>query len=215
MTPETFLRRIPAVEGRTFPDDASWLAASVLELVRAQDGRDAEFATAVRLLDDGRTLFVRFDCDDPDIWSTHVVRDAPLWEEEVVEVFLAPGERVPARYVEVEVNPLGTIFDARVTNPDGRRETMTVDASWNARGLAARVTRPAAGAWRADIALPWSEATAGEPPSVWRANFFRIERPRGGTSEFSCWSPTRVDPPDFHKPSAFGRLVRAGAAGSR
>jgi hypothetical protein len=186
----------------------------VLELRRAQDGAPSIDATRVRLLEDGLRLFVRFDCDDRDVWATLERRDAPLWEEEAVEIFLAPGDDVPARYVEVQVNPLGTIFDAKVTNPDGRRDTMRVDASWNAPGLVARVVRPASGGWRAEIALPWSDACAGEPPSVWRANLFRIERRHGGQPEFSCWSPTLVDPPDFHKPAVFGRVVREAEARS-
>jgi hypothetical protein len=33
--------------------------------------------------------------------------------------------------------------------------------------------------------------------------------PASKTPEFSCWSPTLCDPPDFHKPRSFGRLVRA------
>jgi hypothetical protein len=187
----------------------------VLEFVRAQDGHEVISATALRLLDDGRTMFARFDCDDSDVWATHTQRDAPLWEEEVVEIFLAPGGGVPVRYIELQVNPLGTVFDAKVSNPDGRRDTMNVDAVWNAEGLESRVVRPAAGGWRVDIALPWRDVCDGEPPPEWRANFFRIERPRGGVPEFSCWSPTFVDPPDFHRPSAFGRLVRAGTHESR
>jgi hypothetical protein len=215
MTPEARVRQVPPVAARVFPLEEHWSAVPVLELVRAQDGGGAAFGTRVRLLEDGRRLFVRFDCDDADVWATHAQRDAPLWEEEVVEMFLAPGDRVPERYVEIEVNPLGTVFDARVANPDGRRDTMRVDPSWDAAGLAVRVIRPETGGWRAEIALPWSEVCAGDPPSVWRANFFRIERPRGGTPEFSCWSPTLTDPPDFHKPIAFGRLVREGEASSR
>jgi hypothetical protein len=210
MSSEALVRRIPAIGAGAFPADASWSEAAALNLVRAQDGGVVTFATTVRLLDDGTALFARFDCDDADVWATHTLRDAPLWEEEVVEIFLAPGDDVPTGYIEVEVNPLGTLFDARVTNPDGRRDTMTVDPSWNSPGLVARVTRPAIGSWRAVIALPWSDACAGEPPAVWRANFFRIERPRSGSPEFSCWAPTLVDPPDFHKPSSFGRLLRAG-----
>lgn len=212
MTPEAFVRRLPPSGEPGPPNDAQWSEAPALDLVRAQDGCVTVFPTRVRLLDDGRRLFVRFDCEDDDVWATHERRDAPLWEEEVVEVFLSPGEGVPASYVEIEVNPLGTIFDAKVVNPDGRRETMRVDASWNAAGLTARVIRKASTRWGVEIALPWTDVCEGKPPAVWRANFFRIERPRGGTPEFSCWSPTLADPPDFHKPACFGRLVRASSA---
>ena len=201
---------VPRVErtgARGTLDDESWSRVPVLELRRAQDGAVPVQATAVRVAHDLDALLLRFDCDDRDIWATHARRDAPLWEEEVVELFVAPGEGDPEEYVEVEVNPLGAVFDARVANPQGRRESMRVDASWNAAGLVAAVGRPSPGTWRAEIVIPWGDLCAGPPPPVWRANFFRIERPRGADHEFSCWSPTLVDPPDFHKPALFGRLV--------
>jgi len=41
------------------------------------------------------------------------------------------------------------------------------------------------------LVITWTAvAPAGDPPRVWRANFFRIERPRSADPEFSCWSPT-------------------------
>jgi len=190
-----------------FPRDDAWSEATALTLRRAQDGRDPEYPTAVQLLDTGTHLLVRFDCDDADVWATHTRRDAPLWEEEVVEIFLAAGEEDPRTYFEIQVNPLGAIFDARVANPDGVRATMTVDAGWDAAGLDARI-HPTSRGWRADIAIPWAQMTEGEPPEVWRANFYRIERPRGRTAEFTGWSPTLADPPDFHRPSLFGMLLR-------
>jgi hypothetical protein len=213
--PETRVELIPAVSTADYPVEGLWSQAPPLELRRAQDGGVTVYPTSVRLLEDGRRLFVRFDCVDTDVWATHERRDAPLWEEEVVEMFLAPGEGAPSHYVEIQVNPLGTIFDARVSNPDGRRDTMRVDATWDAPGLTARIGRSAVAGWRAEIALPWSDVCDGEPPTVWRANILRVERPRAGEPEFSCWSPTLVDPPDFHKPALFGRLLRAATGNPR
>jgi hypothetical protein len=123
-------------------------------------------ATSVRVAHDVDALLVRFDCDDRDIWATHAHRDAPLWEEEAVEVFLAPGEGDPAAYVEIEVNPLGAIFDARVANPHGRRDAMSVDASWNAAGLTAVVLRPSQRSWRVELAIPWGALCDGVPPRI-------------------------------------------------
>lgn len=194
-------------------DDASWSRVPAVNLSRAQDGGEPAQATCARVAYDLDALLLRFDCDDRDIWATHAQRDAPLWEEEVVELFLAPGEADPAEYLEFEVNPLGTIFDARVANPHGRRESMVVDPSWNAAGLVATVARPSPQAWRVDLVIPWIDLFPGPLPRVWRANMFRIERPRGGDSEFSCWVPTFVDPPDFHKPAHFGRWILHGSDG--
>ncbi|HEX4824832.1 MAG TPA: carbohydrate-binding family 9-like protein [Candidatus Polarisedimenticolaceae bacterium] len=210
--PRLAIPRLPRVEGG-FPDPGAWERAASLELRRAQDGGAALDPTRVRVLDDGRRLFVRFDCVDTDVWATHTERDAPLWEEEVVEIFLAGGGSVPVRYFELEVNPLGTLFDAVVDNPDGRRATMRVDTTWNAPGLIARIARDVPGAWSAEIALPWAACFEAPPPSILRANFFRVERPRGRPAEFTCWSPTLADPPDFHRPEYFGILVREPADG--
>jgi hypothetical protein len=179
-------------------------------LGRSRDGGRPEQATTVRIARDDRALLLRFECDDRDIWATHIKRDAPLWEEEVVEVFLAPGAADPKEYVEIEVNPLGAVFDARVRSPEGRRESIRVDTSWDAAGLVAAVDRSVAGAWCVELTIPWADLCDGPPPRIWRANFFRIDRPRGGADEYSSWSPTFADPPDFHRPACFGRLILNG-----
>lgn len=214
MRPEAVVPRIDRFDARTVLDDVFWSRMPAVALRRAQDGGNPLQATQVRFAYDLDAFLVRFDCDDRDIWATHARRDAPLWEEEVVELFAAPGDDDPKSYVEIEVNPLGAIFDARVTNPDGRRDSMRVDTTWNAPGLVATVSRPSPARWSAVIEIPWYGLCDGAPPTVWRANFFRVERPRNGEHEFSCWSPTLSDPPDFHKPASFGRLVLGGLEGN-
>ena len=191
-------------------DPASWTAIPALPpLMRADGSGPARHPTRVRVCQDGTALFARFDCTDSDVWATHTVRDAPLWEEEVVELFLAPGPADPRIYAEIEINPLGTVFDALVRNPHGDRRDMEVDTRWDCAELVAgaAIDRQNTG-WSAWLAIPWTAlAPLGRPASVWRANFYRIERPRDGRAEFSCWSPTETEPPDFHRPARFGRLV--------
>jgi Carbohydrate-binding family 9 len=170
--------------------------------------------TRVRVCWDGEALYVHLDCEDRDAWGTYRRRDDPLWEEEAVEVFLAPGEADPARYFEFEVSLLGVLFDARIHNPTSRRIDMTGDPSWDCPGL-----RWAAGPgaarqdWWAALSIPWSGLVpAGRLPRIWRANFYRIERPRDGEPEFSGWSPTLTRPADFHKPARFGVLELEGSS---
>ena len=46
--------------------------------------------------------------------------------------------------------------------------------------------------------------------AIWRANFYRVE----GKSEpraYLAWQPTSTPQPNFHVPSAFGKLRFAGA----
>jgi hypothetical protein len=183
----------------------------------ADGGGPASQQTRVRLCWDGLALHVRFDCEDRDAWGTYRQRNDPLYEEEAVEVFLAPGEADPARYFEFEVSPLGTLFDATIHNPTSLRADMTGDPAWDCPGL-----RWAAGPgearqdWWAELSIPWDAVSPSpEPPRVWRANFYRIERPRGGDPEFSGWSPTLTRPADFHKPARFGTLAIVGGPSSR
>lgn len=170
----------------------------------------------VRLSRSAGGLHVSFRCHDRDVWGTHRGRDEPLWKEETVEIFLAPGPEDPARYFEFEFNPFGAVFDALVENPHGDRTGMRVDAGWNCEGIEARARlEPGLPGWSVDLTIPWMGLCGGEPPTVWRANFFRIERPRGAPHEFSAWSCPQTDPPDFHRPCRFGRLLLGPVTGGQ
>jgi hypothetical protein len=177
--------------------------------VRSDGSGAPVLRTVVRLGADRGALFVHFECEDRDIWGTYRERDDPLYEQEAVEVFLAPGEADPVEYYEIEVSPAGVLFDASVRNPHGRREDPVTDPRWNCPGIRWEAAkRPDEDRWAAAIEIPWSGigASSGAPP-ICRANFYRIERPRTAEPEFSAWSPTHADPPDFHKPRYFGRLL--------
>lgn len=182
---------------------------SLPDFLLADGSGPAEQQTAVRLCWDARGLYVRFDCADRDAWGSYSQRDDPLWREEAVELFLAPDQAVPTAYYELEVSPAGTLFDARVHNPAGDRDGMTVDRRWDCPGLRWRTGRTGRSEdWWAVLAIPWHGVTPTpeDRPRLWRANFYRIERPHDGATELSCWSPTLTDPPDFHRPARFGLL---------
>lgn len=184
-------------------------ARLVLDLVRAVDGLPPHRATRVELAAGADRLIVRFDAEAPAPWATIRERDGRLWEEEVVELFAAAGADDPRRYVEIEVNPLGTVFDALVDSPAGDRRGMSVDPSWDCAGLVTAVEIDAAlGRWRTRLELPWSAlGSGGAMPREVRLNLFRIERPRDGAPpEHSAWSPTFVDPADFHRPARFASV---------
>ncbi len=173
-----------------------------LRLVNSADGSAPRLATAVRVGTREGALLVRFDGRDRGVVATMTKRDDPLWKEDVFEVFLSPDDSL-AVYYEFEVNPLGALFDARIESPEGRRETMRVDVSWNCPGLSARVRRRE-GLWSAVLTIPLAPMAPGGA-SLWRANFYRIDQ--GSPDEYSAWSPTLADPPDFHRPDRFGFLT--------
>ena len=186
-----------------------WQDVSTLTPFILSDGHGpAEQQTVTRVCSNAQGLYVRFDCEDHDIWGTYTQRNDPIYDEEVVEVFLAPGEADPIDYHEFEISPNGVLFAARVNNPTSQREDLTIDLDEPYDGLFCVTERhDNENRWSVVLVIPWTSlALSGDVPDVWRANFYRIERPRAGEDEYSCWSPTRVQPADFHKPGKFGTL---------
>ena len=146
-------------------------------------------------------LRVLFHCADTHPWATLTERDAPLYEEEVVEVFVDPVGDL-ASYFEIEVNPLNAVLDLVLRR---NRSGYTKDFAWRCDDLrtAARVGDSW---WSAEFAIPFRSLVA-EPPqpgAQWRANFFRIDRPAETPRELSAWSPTSLG--TFHVPEKFGVL---------
>jgi len=180
-----------------------------VKLLDCVTGRRPRHATEVDLLDEGERLRLRFVAATAAPHATLTAHDADLWTEDVVELFVAPGEGAPRRYFEIELNPLGAVFDARVESPAGDRRGLVVDRSWDCRKLAATVSIRDGTSWSAELALPWAEI-GGNEHKVWRINLFRIDRPNAEEVEHSAWSPTLVSPADFHRPERFGFLRRLG-----
>lgn len=189
--------------------DLDWSGVPPLPPFLLADGsRPAEQQTELRLHADGTWLHARFDCADRDIWATYTERDDPIYDEEVVEVFLAGGTADPTRYVELEVSPDGVLFDALIDNPTSRFADIVGHRDWDCPGLRWQARRDdAGGRWSAAFAVPWREVPGLAGGRQVRANFYRIERPREERPEFSCWSPTMTTPPNFHVPSQFGLLT--------
>jgi hypothetical protein len=183
---------------------------SPVRLRRATDAAPPRLATSVAAWYDDRYLSVLFSSSDDLVRSTLIAHDAPLYEEDVVEIFFTPDSL--ERYYELEVSPRATVFDARVDSPDGERATMHVDREWNCEGLMAAVRQvtESHGAATIDtiIRIPFAALDRPAPADgeTWRANFFRIDRHPEKGDEFSAWQPTMKFPADFHVPAAFGTL---------
>jgi hypothetical protein len=164
--------------------------------------------TETRIAYDLDNFYVRFDCADTDIWGVATARDSAIYDEEVVELFIAPGTAHPTIYYEFEVSPLGTLLDLDVYSPNLERKGLKGNFAWDCPGLQWSAQRnDAENTWSAYLIVPWRSIGAkGDLPQAWRANFYRIERPRGQPPEFSCWSPTMSSPADYHRPAYFGHL---------
>lgn len=200
---------VPRLEQVPFlPWNAPEGAPSV-QLREATAGGSPRLETRAILFHDDAFLHVLFDMRDEGApIGSMLGRDDPIYREDVLEIFLAPWRLT--EYFELEISPVGTIFDARVESPDGDRSTMRVDASWDCDGLVGMIRRQRGGnePWSVQTLVSIPFAGLGAAPSagdVWRANLFRIDRRPDG-DEYSAWCPTLRRPADFHVPGAFGSL---------
>lgn len=176
-----------------------------VELRRATDGGEARQRTAAAVYFDEERLTIVFAGVDDRVVATLLEHDAPLYQEDVVEVFLAPSHI--GEYFEIEVNPLGTTFDARIESPDGVRSTMKTDLAWTCEGLFAGIRRDG-DAFDVVIRIPFADLGRTTPANgeTWRGNLFRIDRDPALGDDFLAWQPTMRTPPDFHVAAAFGTL---------
>jgi hypothetical protein len=185
-------------------------ACHPVRMRRATDGAAPRLATSFAAYYDSEFLTLLFSAADDHIVATHLQHDAPLYEEDVVEAFLAPASAV--EYFELEVSPRGTVFDARIESPDGVRKSMRTDRSWTCDGLlaAVRTITESDRSISVDtvIRIPFScfKRSAPADGELWKANFFRIDRHPNRGDEFSAWHPTMRTPPDFHVVAAFGTI---------
>ena len=140
-----------------------------------------------------------FHAADRHPWATLTKRDAPLYEEEVVEVFLDPAGDLGS-YFEIEVNPLNAVLDLVLRR---NRSGYGRDFAWRCEGLRTAVTKTAT-AWSAELSIPFRSLSAAPPKTGdrWRVNFCRIDRPPGGPRELTSWSP--AGRANFHTPERFG-----------
>jgi len=208
MTAETLV-----VPRATLDIEEPWTMPAVCTPVRLRCSTDSSaprLSTNVAIWFDAEHLSILFSAADDYVQSTHLTHDAPLYEEDVVEAFLAP--EMPSRYFELEASPRGTLFDARIESPEGVRSGMVVDRDWTCDGLVAAVRRvtESSGAATVDTLLRVPFTSLGRPAplpgELWKANFFRIDRHPTRGDEYSAWQPTLKTPADFHVVAAFGTL---------
>ena len=164
--------------------------------------RDPGRETRVRILWSSQKLYLRFECQyrelnvfgdsDPNGRRDH------LWDRDVAEAFLQPDPSRERYYKEFEVSPNGMWIDLAISpGPladlnSGMQRSVVLDEKSHT--------------WTAELAIPMGALTSHfDPQAIWRANFYRVEGAKEPRT-YMAWQPTGTPQPNFHVPSAFGRL---------
>src|SRR5690606_1555279 len=94
-----------------------------------------------------------------------------LWDNDVVEAFIAADPRSPQSYAEFEWAPTGESLDLKVNLP-GK------DFAWTARAESAARIDDAATTWCVEVRIPLASLseTPPQPGTRWRLNLYRHDR---------------------------------------
>ncbi len=158
-------------------------------------------STPVRALWSDQFLYLAFEAPYTQLSTfspTQKEERIGLWDNDVVEAFIAPDVGHVHRYSEYEWAPSGEQLDLDVDLPTKK------DFAWSSGMESVVSIDEAAHIWRVEVRIPWS-ALGGERPhtgDTWRANFYRHDRQHQAGLAFS---PTLRG--SFHTPERFGWLA--------
>ncbi len=191
---------------------------------------EPKYQTRAKMLWDDEYLYVATEMIEPHIWATFTKRDAVIYYDNDIEIFIDPsGEG--HHYYEFEYNAFGTEWDLLLTQPYMRGGTFF--NGWDLKGMKTAVKlygtvndpSDTDEKWTMEMALPLRELTAVlyQRPQVkdgqqWRLNFSRVQwqkvdivdgkyvKQKGkegfGNEDNWVWCPTGVI--DMHRPERWG-----------
>lgn len=189
----------PRIDGNL--DDACWSAAlPVKDFTLLNAGGMAKEGTIAYVVYDDVNLYVAFKCLSSKmdrIVRDAKKRDAPVWKDDSVEVFLSlSGDK--KTFFHFVVNSLNTQLDAK-EGPSGS------DIGWNAIGWRSATSSGKDG-WTVEMAIPFGGMDVATPKDGMSCGF-NLAREAPSSSEVGSWSPSYHNLID---PSMFGALVFDG-----
>ncbi|HEY5938509.1 MAG TPA: DUF362 domain-containing protein [Kofleriaceae bacterium] len=196
------VRGDPKIDGVV---DEAWARATPLRFATDWAGRPTPVPTTVRAMWSERGLHLLWELEGTGL-NTDQARPVAeeridLYEEDCIELFLAPDPARRTRYFEIEVGPFGHYFDLAID-----RAPKKSDPAWSG-ALAIGTTRDAE-ARRAiielTIAAPEVLATLAAGAKL-PVGLYRMEG-RQKRSYLAAF-PTYTPKPSFHVPNAFGTLI--------
>lgn len=184
-------------------NQAEWIAMPQ----RKAEGKT--YQTDVKLLYSETGIYCLFRCEDDKVTATLTEDFADLWEEDVVEIFFWPDEKLPV-YFEYELSPLNYELPILVPNRGG---DFLGWRPWKYKGD--RLTRHATSVsdmpndetWLAEFFIPFAlleplVLDIPESGTKWRVNMYRNDYDTGASTW--SWQTVRTN---YHDYESFGTMV--------
>lgn len=199
-------------------DEDFWKKAKPISL--EPFGAAPDLHTKVYVLRGKDHLLVGARMPDERVWSKLDKRDADTWTEEVFEMYI-DKDRDGKDYLEMQINPLGTVFDAHFAQRLGRGkgsrdEQIDRARAWNMKGLESAVYVEGTvnddsdkdTAWSVELKIPYTSIPgidqAPKDGESWAVDFYRYDRPDDKRTYAYAWS--KPNGGSFHQVERFGTL---------
>ena len=193
----------PVIDGRG--DDAAWSRAPKVRFDTDYSGRPTGIFTTARFLYGKGILYALFELESTDLNVNSALNiqeeRKDLYEEDCVELMIAPRPDQPGHFYEMELGPLGHFYDLEIDRAGKPKER----PDWSS-GVRVVATQDRAGR-RATIEVAFTApelAALIAPGAAVPAGIFRMEgkKPR----RYLAWRPARTAQPNFHVPESFGLM---------
>ena len=154
-------------------------------------------------------LYALFELDQAalnvDVSRPTNVERSRLYEEDCVEMFLAPKGKYARSYDEIELGPRGHFFDVKIDR-FAHDAAHAGDVSWSSGVEVKTVVDAATRHAVIEARIPTAEIVAAlKPGAEIPLGLFRMEGAQ--KRMYLAWSPPNTATPDFHVFDAFGKLV--------
>ena len=130
-----------------------------------------------------------------------------LWEKDVVEAFINPTPDRPSHYYEFEVAPNNQWLDLEID----LAQRPFINEKWDSGFLHETRIDVQPRVWAVEMRIPIASmtASAAQPMTEWRVNFYRCDGIESGAARrMLSWGALPFNPPEnsFHQPDSFGIL---------
>ena len=230
--------------------ESCWETAPLMPFRGLVDGSEPPLQTFTRLLWDDNYLYVGCDVRDPEVWARAALRDEECSKEYADRAFYSSEVRAAEwrrlecnvmhldkfvkilidpdadgkRYLEFQVNPLNTVFDAWYEQGFKEKwgdQDRGPNIAWTCSGLvtAAHVEgtlnapHDVDQGWCLEMAIPWKAiapfAKGACPPKagdVWTAHLGRIHKEKFNSPNI-YWTWPVIGSTNSHLPHAYGEIM--------
>ena len=193
-------------------DEPDWAKAAYTEDFADISGEGfpkPHLNTKAKIMWDDNYLYIGAELEEPNVWAKITEHDAVIYHDPDFEIFIDP-DNDGQNYFEIEVNPLGTLFELFVQKPYRAETRAFVTFSWDCPGLKIDThvygtindSRDTDKGWSVEAAIPRKAIAAEFDNNLKAGNYLRI-----GFSRVQWQTVTDENGNTHRKTDAEGKLL--------